>query len=99
VWAKALEHGDKLAEKLIERAVQALGTGVASAVNLLDVELVLLGGGLGSRFGEPMLARIGEAMSPHLYNDARPPQMRLAELGDLGGALGAALLWGEPEAR
>jgi glucokinase len=96
VWAKALEHGDKLAEKLIERAVQALGTGVASAVNLLDVELVLLGGGLGSRFGEPMLARLGEAMSPHLYNDARGPRMRLAELGDLGGALGAALLWGEP---
>jgi glucokinase len=99
VWAKALAHGDKLAEKLIERAVQALGAGVASAVNLLDVELVLLGGGLGSRFGEPMLARIGEAMSPHLYKDARPPRMRLAALGDLGGALGAALLWAEPGTR
>jgi glucokinase len=98
VWAKALAHGDKLAERLIERAVQALGTGVASAVNLLDVELVLLGGGLGSRFGEPMLARIAEAMGPHLYNDTQPPQMRLAALGDLGGALGAALLWAEPAA-
>jgi glucokinase len=96
IWARALEHGDKLAERLIERAVQALGTGVASAVNLLDVERVLLGGGLGSRFGEPMLARIGKAMAPHLYNDARPPDLRLAALGDLGGALGAALLWAEP---
>jgi glucokinase len=92
VWAKALARKDKLAERLIERAVQALGTGIASAVNLLDVETVLLGGGLGSRFGEPMLARIGEAMSPHLYNDSHPPTMRMAALGDLGGAQGAALL-------
>jgi glucokinase len=92
VWAKALEREDKLAVRLIERAVQALGSGIASAVNLLDVELVLIGGGLGSRFGEPMLARITEAMKPHLYNDSRPPTLRLAGLGDLGGALGAALL-------
>jgi glucokinase len=92
VWAHALAHEDKLAQRLIERAVQALGSGVASAVNLLDVELVLLGGGLGTRFGEPMLERIAEAMKPHLYNDDNPPALRLVDLGDLGGALGAALL-------
>jgi glucokinase len=92
VWEHALAHEDKLAGRLIERAVQALGSGVASAVNLLDVELVLLGGGLGTRFGEPMLERLAAAMKPHLYNDDRPPMLRLAGLGDLGGALGAALL-------
>jgi glucokinase len=92
VWAHALQHEDKLAQRLIERAVQALGSGVASAVNLLDVELVLLGGGLGTRFGEPMLGRISAAMQPHLFKDEQPPALRLAELGDLGGALGAALL-------
>jgi glucokinase len=92
IWAHALAREDKLAQRLIERAVQALGSGVASAVNLLDVELVLLGGGLGTRFGEPMLERIVAAMKPHLYNDDRPPALRLAGLGDLGGALGAALL-------
>ena len=53
IWERALEHGDKLAEKLIDRAVKALGAGVASAVNLLDVEAVIIGGGLGVRFGEP----------------------------------------------
>jgi glucokinase len=92
VWAHALAHEDKLARRLIERAVQALGSGIASAVNLLDVELVLLGGGLGTRFGEPMLERISGAMKPHLYNEDRPPAVRLVDLGDLGGALGAALL-------
>lgn len=92
VWAHALAHEDKLAQRLIERAVQALGSGIASAMNLLDVELVLFGGGLGTRFGEPMLERIAEAMKPHLYGDDHPPALGLVGLGDIGGALGAALL-------
>ena len=31
-------------------------------------------------------------MHPHLFVDDRPPEMRVAALGDLGGAIGAALL-------
>ena len=92
IWERALEHGDKLATKLIDRAVLALGTGIASTVNLLDIEAVIIGGGLGVRFGEPYRERIAAAMQPHLFNDARPPAVHLAALGDLGGALGAALL-------
>ena len=38
---------------LIDEAVDALGGGVASAVNLLDPEAVVIGGGLGIRLGEP----------------------------------------------
>jgi len=92
IWARALEHGDKLATELIDEAVAALGAGIASAVNLLDCEAVVIGGGLGVRFGEPMVARIAEAMQPHLFVDERPPAVKLVALGDLGGAVGAALL-------
>jgi glucokinase len=92
VWARALEHEDELATELIERALGALGAGVASAVNLLDPETVVIGGGLGTRLGEPYVERIREAMMPHLFADDRPPRVALAELGDLGGAIGAALL-------
>jgi glucokinase len=92
VWADALEHKDPLATELIERAVEALGAGIASAVNLLDVEAVVIGGGLGSRFGQPMTDRIFEASKPHLFRDDRPPDIHVAGLGDLGGAIGAALL-------
>jgi glucokinase len=92
VWADALDDGDKLAHDLIERAVQALGAGIASAVNLLDVEAVVIGGGLGSRLGDPYVERITTAMHPHLFVDSRPPAVHLAALGDLGGAMGAALL-------
>jgi glucokinase len=92
VWGRALEHGDELAIELIERAIRALGAGVASCVNVLDVECVVIGGGLGLRLGEPYAARVAAAMQPHLFADQRPPDVRLAALGDLGGAIGAALL-------
>jgi glucokinase len=92
VWANALEHKDPLATELIQRAVEALGAGIASAVNLLDVEAVVIGGGLGVRFGQPMTDRIFEASKPHLFRDDRPPDIHVAALGDLGGAIGAALL-------
>ncbi len=92
VWARALEHKDAMAEELIERAIAALAAGIASAVNLMDFEAVVIGGGLGSRLGEPYVARIREQMLPHLFVDDNPPQVVVAELGDLGGAIGAAML-------
>jgi glucokinase len=92
IWARALEHEDELAIEIIDRAVWALGAGVASAVNLLDVEAVIIGGGLGVRLGHPYAKRIAKAMQPHLFADERPPHVHVAALGDLGGAIGASLL-------
>ena len=94
IWARALRKNDKLATELIDRAVRALGAGIASAVNLLDVEAVIIGGGLGVRFGDEYAKRIERQMSPHLYNDKHPPAVHVAALGDLGGAIGASLLVG-----
>jgi glucokinase len=97
IWAHALEHKDQLAIDIIDRALKALGAGVASAINLLDVEAVIIGGGLGVRFGQPFADRIGHAMQPHLFNDGHPPDVHVAALGDLGGAIGAALLVDQTE--
>ena len=96
IWERAIEADDHLAVKLIERAIEALGAGVASAVNLIDPEAVVIGGGLGVRFGEPYVKRIREQMKPHLFSDKNPPQVSVAALGDLGGAIGAALLVSGP---
>jgi glucokinase len=92
VWERALKHGDDLAIRLMDRAVKALGAGVASCVNVIDPEAVIIGGGLGVRMGEKYVKRIAARMHPHLFVDDRPPDIRLAGLGDLGGAIGAALL-------
>jgi glucokinase len=92
IWSRAAEAGDELALELLERAVQALGAGVASVCNVLDPEAVIVGGGLGVRFGQEYVKRIEQAMLPHLFADERPPAMHVARLGDLGGAIGGALL-------
>jgi glucokinase len=92
VWNRALNAGDKLAHELIDEAVEALGAGVASALNVLDVEAVVIGGGLGLKLGEPYVEKIRAAIMPHLFTSDDPPAIMLAALGDLGGAQGAALL-------
>lgn len=92
IWAAALEREDPLATKLIDRAVLMLGAGVASCDNVLDVEIIILGGGLGVRLGQPYADRIAAAMAPHLFFSDRPPPVVVAALGDLGGAIGASLL-------
>ena len=73
IWERALHHGDEMAEELIDRAIKALGAGIASAVNLLDPEIVILGGGLGVRFGEKLGPTIEAA---HAAAPLRPRRTR-----------------------
>lgn len=92
VFAEAFGRGDPLVADLLDDAIDALAAGIASAVNLLDLEVVVIGGGLADRFGQPFRSRLEAAMQPLLFR--QPPRVRLvaAELGDAGGAIGAALL-------
>ncbi|MDX6654043.1 MAG: glucokinase [Solirubrobacterales bacterium] len=91
IWGRAIDNGDKVATELIERAIEALGTGVASAINLLDPETIIIGGGLGLRFGERYMDALLEEMRKHVFFDTMP-DVKMASLGDLGGAVGASLL-------
>jgi glucokinase len=94
VFAHALKRGDKMATELIDEAAWALGLALASAQNLLDMEAIIIGGGLGDRLGQPFVDQIAEQMTPHLFTPDKPPRMLTTELGDLGGAVGAAVLAG-----
>jgi glucokinase len=92
IWERALHANDPVAERLIRRATRMLGAGIASVVNLLDLELVILGGGLGERLGPLVLSHMEQEMKHHLFLPDRAPHLRLSSLGDLSGAIGAALL-------
>ena len=94
VIAEALEEGDKLAQELIDGAVGALATGLASVQNLLALEAIIIGGGLGDRLGPSFVGRIRDEMQPLLFVPERPPAMLSSEFGDLSGAVGAAVLAG-----
>ena len=94
VYARALAKGDRMTKRLIDDAAWALGLGLASAQNLLDLEAIIIGGGLGDRLGQPFVDRIVEQMTPHLFVPDTPPVVLRTELGDLSGAVGAAVLAG-----
>jgi glucokinase len=94
VYARALAKGDAMTEQLIADAVWALGVGLASAQNLLDLEAIVVGGGLGDRLGQPFIEAITAAMTPHLFTPEQPPAVLATELQDLSGAVGAAVLAG-----
>ncbi len=93
IWERALKKEDKLTVDLIDRAILALGAGIASACNLIDPEAVIMGGGLGVRFGDSYEKQITSHMEKHLFTDSDPPDFHVAALGDLGGAIGASLLF------
>jgi len=94
VIATALDKGDPLTVRLVHQAVRALGLALANAQNLLDLEAIILGGGLGDRLGPPFIQRVDEEMIRHLRNPDRPPVLLGTELGDLSGAVGAAVIAG-----
>jgi len=94
VWAVALEKKDKMARELVGDAVEALGVGLASVQNLLALEAIVIGGGLGDRLGPTFVDRIRDTMGPLLFVPEQPPALLSSEFRDLSGAVGAAVLAG-----
>ncbi|GDY32101.1 glucokinase [Gandjariella thermophila] len=88
--AGAVRSGDADALTVWRDAVDALARGLLLVATLLDPQAVVLGGGLalaGETLVAPLRARLDE-----LATFQRRPEIRLAELGDEAGCLGAALL-------
>ena len=91
VWAKALATGDRVAIELLDENVAALGQAIAGAATLLDIEHVVVGGGLTDRLGPSYVVRVGQAARAQVFA-GHTLQVVPARLRDNAGALGAALL-------
>lgn len=89
VWAQALAQQDELATELFDLAIDTLGIGIASAVNLVDVELVVVGGGLAEKLGQDLADRIAAAATPWLLQPHPELRFLAAALGDDSGIVGA----------
>lgn len=92
VFAKAVDAGDMVALALLDDAVRALGVAVASAATLLDLEVVVVGGGLPGKLGPRFVGRIEQAVRTRLFLRSSTLSVVPATLGDLAGAIGAAVL-------
>jgi glucokinase len=91
--AAAARAGDGLAQELFRTAGQGLGRAIASAAALLDLERVVIGGSIALKawdlLGPPVIDELGRSAR---LDFTRHVQVVQAELGDVAGLFGAALL-------
>ena len=84
--------GDKTARAVFDAYVRALAHGIISIINVLDPEIIVLGGGV-SMAGDFLLNAVREAVMPLIFFKTMPyARIELARLGADAGIIGAALL-------
>ncbi|MEU1040962.1 ROK family protein [Streptomyces sp. NPDC005551] len=99
--AAAAREGDALAQAAYERAAQALAAGIAATAALVELDLVVIGGGV-AQAGDTLFAPLRRWMSEYAVLDfARDVPIVPAELALDAGLIGAAAVaagttWGAP---
>lgn len=88
--AKAVVSGDPRAAAVWQDAVEALATGLVTALTLLDPRTLIVGGGL-AEAGDTLFVPLREAVRRRVTFQQLPTIVPAA-LGDAAGCLGAGLL-------
>jgi len=89
---RAARAGDRLALSLVDEIGDYLGTALANAVELLDPERIVIGGGV-SRIGRPLLVAVRRSVFRRIQAlPGRKLGVVLSELGDDAGIVGASRL-------
>ena len=88
--------GDQTADFVIRRYIAYLSTGIANLIRTLQPEVLCIGGGISNQ-GQPLLDAIEEVLRTRDFaqNSTRVTLLKIAELGNDAGLIGAAFL--EPD--
>jgi glucokinase len=90
---KAIQRGDKLVDRVIEEAAEYTGIAVANVINLLNPEVVVVGGGIIDQLEDQMMAIIVETAQDYsMPGTAKGIQILASKLGDDAGITGGAVL-------
>lgn len=90
--ARAAREGDEMAQLMMERTGMFLGIALAAVINLLNVEMVVMGGGVmdaGDLILKPTIKETRRRAFPPSFNSC---EIVIARLGVPAGMIGAALL-------
>ena len=89
--AARAERGEARASGCLDRYERRFARAIASVINVVDPDVVVLGGGLSniSRLYDRVPALWGE----HVFSDRVATRLRPAKHGDASGVRGAAWLW------
>lgn len=90
---RAKERGDAAAERVFARYIGYLGLGLTNLINILQPELVCIGGGI-SKEGDGLVIPLAEYIDTYRYarGSGKTTQLCAAALGNDAGIIGAALL-------
>ncbi len=83
--------GDAAAAATLGRLADRLGRGLATVVNLLDPDVIVLGGGLSNI--DALYPMLPPAIGRWVFSDRVDTPVRRARHGDSSGVRGAAWLW------
>lgn len=91
---RAWEAGDELTRRVIAETQEVMGLLIASVVNLLDPEGIILGGGLVESLGDAYVEPVRRHAYAHFFLPDRAGEVKImrAALGDDATILGAAVL-------
>lgn len=89
--AAQAESGEWTAQAAMARYEDRLARGLASVINLLDPEMIVLGGGLSNI--ARLYAHVPMLWDQYVFSDRVDTKLRRAVHGDASGVRGAAWLW------
>lgn len=84
------DAGDMPARETLERHAGRLARALAGVVNILDPDVIVLGGGLSNL--AHLYRELPNHMRPHVFSDCFETPIVQNQLGDSGGVIGAAWL-------
>ena len=88
--AELAKEGDPIASALITERIEVFGRALSIVVNILDPDVIVLGGGVSNV--EALYDEGRSALGRWVFNDELLTRVLKNELGDSAGVLGAALL-------
>jgi fructokinase len=89
--ATAARHGEAAAIATLDRHVGRLARGLAAVTNILDPDVIVLGGGLSAL--PHLYAQLPGRMAPYIFADTPLVTVLPPRWGDASGVRGAARLW------
>ncbi len=85
------QGGDSAAQACLSRYADRLARGLATIINVLDPDVIVLGGGMSNL--TYLYTEVPRLWKPYVFSDRVDTELKPAKFGDSSGVRGAAWLW------
>ncbi len=90
---KAIRRGDKFVDRIVDGAAEYIGIATANLINILNPEVVVLGGGVIEALADEMMGVIVETAQDYaMPGSMKGVEIVASKLGDNAGITGGAVL-------